>query len=263
MYFDLEELKENSFCTGISDFYQSLDKTKIMVNFGKGKVRVLDSKAVPSKEILAESQANQKSGLINFERAKLEIIPNEEWKQMYAEAWRLQRDHFWVKNMSGINWKKIFDRYSKLIDRVGTKSEFSDLAWEMQGELGTSHAYGFGGDYKPTRPYRLGCLGADFKLHPKGYQIDNIVKGDTWTDSLKPPLLRPGLKVEKGMVLTHIDGKKLSKTYSPGKALVNKSSSEVSIKLLDLKTNKINVPICAGVDVTGLALISICCFMVR
>jgi len=140
--------------------------------------------------------------------------------------------------MSGINWKKIFNRYDKLIDRVGTKSEFSDLVWEMQGELGTSHAYEFGGDYRPTRPYRLGCLGADFKLHSKGYEIINIIKGDTWTDSFKPPLLRPGLKIKKGMVITHINARKLSKKYSPNHALVNKSSTEVVLKVLNLKTNK-------------------------
>ena len=236
-YFDLEDLKENDFCFGVSNFSQSQDKTKLLVDFGN-KVRIIDAKAPPVKDILSNDQSNKKTGLINFERAKLEIVPTHEWRQMYAEAWRLQRDHFWVKNMSGIDWKKIFNRYNKLIDRVGTKSEFSDLVWEMQGELGTSHAYEFGGDYKPTRPYRLGRLGADFKLHPKGYEIINIVKGDTWTDSFKPPLLRPGLNIKKGMILTHINGKKLSKVYSPNHALVNKSSSEVVLKVLDIKTNK-------------------------
>ena len=236
-YFDLDDLKESDFCFGISNFSQSQDKTKLLINFGN-KTRILDAKVAPAKDMLSGEGANKKSGLINFERAKLEIVPTHEWRQMYAEAWRLQRDHFWVKNMSGINWKKIFNRYDKLIDRVGTKSEFSDLVWEMQGELGTSHAYEFGGDYRPTRPYRLGCLGADFKLHSKGYEIINIIKGDTWTDSFKPPLLRPGLKIKKGMVITHINARKLSKKYSPNHALVNKSSTEVVLKVLNLKTNK-------------------------
>jgi len=236
-YFDLLELKENDYSFGISDFSQSRDKTKLLVDFGE-RVRLLDAKTAPSKDILSNEQANKTSGLINFERAKVEIIPTHEWRQMYAEAWRLQRDYFWVKNMSGINWKKIFSRYEKLIDRVGTKSEFSDLTWEMQGELGTSHAYEFGGDYKPTRSYRLGHLGADYKLHSKGYEITNIIKGDTWTDSLQPPLFRPGLKIEKGMVITHIDGNKLSKTYSPNHALVNKSSSEVVLKIFNPIKNK-------------------------
>ena len=236
-FFDLDELKENDFCFGVTEFSQSQDKTKLLVGLGD-KVRIIDAKMAPSKDVLSNDHSNKKSGLINFERAKLEVIPNHEWRQMYAEAWRLQRDHFWVENMSGINWKKIFNRYIKLIDRVGSKSEFSDLVWEMQGELGTSHAYEFGGDYKPTRSYRIGYLGADFRSHTKGYEITNIVKGDTWTDSFKPPLLRPGLKIEEGMVITHIDGKKLSKKYSPNQALVNKSSTEVALKILNPKSKK-------------------------
>ena len=148
---------------GVSDFIQSQDKTKLLVDFGRN-IRILSAKAAPAKHILSNEQSNKKTGLINFERAKLEIIPTDEWRQMYAEAWRLQRDHFWVKNMSGINWKKVFTRYDSLINRVGTKSEFSDLVWEMQGELGTSHCDEFGGAYKPRRNYQVGLLGADFSI---------------------------------------------------------------------------------------------------
>ena len=234
-FFDLKELKENDFCYGVSDFAQSNDKKKLLVNFGD-KVRILDSSTVPNKDNLSSDSNDEKSGLVNFERAKLEIVPNQEWRQMYAEAWRLQKDYFWVENMSGIDWNKVFKRYYKLIDRVGTKSEFSDLVWEMQGELGTSHAYEFGGDYKPTRPYRLGHLGANFKINKKGYEISKIIQGDTWSDGVISPLLRPGIKVGKGTIITHIDGKKLSKIFTPGHALVNKANSEVVLKIL--KPNK-------------------------
>ena len=234
-YFDLKELKENDFCYGVSGFVQSNDKKKLLVNFGN-KVRILDSSTTPNKDNLSSDSNNEKSGLVNFERAKLEIVPNQEWRQMYSEAWRLQRDYFWVENMSGIDWDKVFKRYYKLIDRVGTKSEFSDLVWEMQGELGTSHAYEFGGDYKPTRHYRLGYLGANFKINKKGYEISKIIQGDTWSDGAISPLLRPGIKVDKGTIITHIDGKKLSKIFTPGHALVNKANSEVVLKIL--KPNK-------------------------
>ena len=77
---------------------------------------------------------------------------------------KFQGHHFWGQNMSGINWKKVFTRYNQLIDRVGTKSEFSDLVWEMQGELGTSHCYEFGGDYKTKRNYNIGLLGAQLEF---------------------------------------------------------------------------------------------------
>ena len=110
---------------------------------------------------------------------------------MFSEAWRLQRDYFWTKDMSGIDWKKVYKRYYKLIDNVSTRSEFSDLIWEMQGELGTSHCYEFGGDYKQTRRYKTGLLAANFTYNnkSKAYVVENIAKGDLW-DYYPSPLLR-------------------------------------------------------------------------
>ena len=148
---------------------------------------------------------------------------------MYAEAWRLQRDHFWVKNMSGINWRKVFDRYDKLIDRVGTKSEFSDLTWEMQGELGTSHCYEMGGDYKQRRIYNDGLLGAklSYKSNVKAYEIIDIHKGDIWEHPTSP-LLRPGLNISKGDYISKINGVNLTKKITPGHLLVNNNNTKFS-----------------------------------
>ena len=84
-YFDLVDLKENDFSYGISDFIQSQDKTKLLVDFGSS-VRILDAKTPPGKDVLSNDQSNNKSGVINFERAKVEIIPTFEWRQMYAES---------------------------------------------------------------------------------------------------------------------------------------------------------------------------------
>ncbi|MEE8416676.1 MAG: hypothetical protein V3S05_10415 [Desulfobacterales bacterium] len=109
----------------------------------------------------------RKSGWVDLSRIKASIEPRAEWKQMYSEAWRLQRDHFWNKNMSGVDWKRIYRRYLPLLEKVGTRSEFSDLVWEMQGELGTSHAYEIGGDYRIEPQCRLGFLGADYEYDRK------------------------------------------------------------------------------------------------
>ena len=81
---------------------------------------------------------------------------------MYREAWRLQTEQFWVEDMSDIDWDRVYDRYAALLPRVRTRGELSDLIWEMQGELGTSHAYEWGGDYRVPPQYQRGFLGADF-----------------------------------------------------------------------------------------------------
>src|SRR5262249_16106100 len=74
------------------------------------------------------------------------------------------REQFWDEEMSGVDWGEVYQRYLPLVDRVSTRAEFSDLLWELHGELGTSHAYEWGGAYRPGPYARQGCLGVDFDV---------------------------------------------------------------------------------------------------
>ena len=180
LFYDLDQNKEKVFMSNISSFmiYPNLDRILIK---SKNELRILDTNTVPSKDVINKSGFDTSSGKVDLNRARVSIEPISEWKQMFSEAWRLQRDFFWVKNMSGINWKKIHERYFKLVERIQTRSEFSDLVWEMQGELGTSHCYEFGGDYKPRRNYQIGLIGADLqydeknKVNYNSYHLDSRI----------------------------------------------------------------------------------------
>ena len=142
-YYDLTSLEEKVYMNNVSGFYID-NRNGHIITISNKEVRILDLKVPISKEMLSNPKCEKSSGRIDFNRIGLSIDINQEWHQMFKEAWRLQRDYFWVSDMSKINWKKVYDRYYKLVDRVGSRSEFSDLVWEMQGELGTSHCYEFG-----------------------------------------------------------------------------------------------------------------------
>ena len=234
LFYDFDLNEEKVFMSNISSFliYPKLERILIK---SKNGIRLLDGNAVPSKEIINKSDYNSLTGKIDFNRARLSINPISEWEQMYSEAWRLQRDFFWVKNMSGINWKKIYERYYNLVSRIHSRSEFSDLVWEMQGELGTSHCYEFGGDYKPRRNYQVGLLGADLEYdkESKAYKIIKLIRGDIWSGYITSPLLRPGLNIEEGMLIKAIAGNKLTKTTAPNKLLVNQVNKDIEIKVSD------------------------------
>ena len=79
-------------------------------------------------------------------------------------------------------------------------AEFSDLMWEMQGELGTSHAYEFGGDYKPEPSYDQGFLAADcvYDDQADGYRITHIVRGDPWEEDGRFAVARAGAEHRRG-----------------------------------------------------------------
>jgi|HubBroStandDraft_4_1064222.scaffolds.fasta_scaffold00014_23 tricorn protease len=209
---------------------------RTLIYRSQDRLRAIDALA----ELLEEgdeqkplTEPGRKSGWIDLDRASVEIVPRDEWAQMYREAWRLQAEHFWVEDMSDIDWDRVYDRYQSLLPRVRTRSELSDLIWEMQGELGTSHAYEWGGDYREPPQYQRGFLGADLHWDSDrgGYSIDRIYRGDSWNREHDSPLAEPGLNVREGDCIVAIGGKRLSREVTPDRLLVNASGKSVSVTL--------------------------------
>jgi tricorn protease len=228
--FDMNKQEEWTFMDKITDFKLSGDCTAIFCRIGN-KLRAIRAQREPKEKLPQDEKPSRKSGWIDISRLKVSVDPISEWKQMFSEAWRLQRDYYWVKDMSGMNWKKIYKRYYPLVGRVASRSDFSDLLWEMQGELGTSHAYELGGDYKPRPQYKLGFLGTDLKYVPKrkAYRFEHIVEGDVWDRKNPPPLKRPGVNIKEGMLLLAVNGKRVNKDIAPTELLVNHAGEEVQI----------------------------------
>ena len=227
--YNFEDQREELILAGVSAFDVTASGAW-MVYQSRRRLRVLKAGEKPIDESMAPTR---KSGWVDLSRVKVSIIPGAEWRQMFREAWRLQRDQFWTPDMSQVDWLVIHDRYLPLIDRVSSRSEFSDLMWEMQGELGTSHAYEFGGDYRPVPRYHQGHLGAEYRYHPEsgGWQITRLLHGDPWSEDAHSPLLKPGIHVTEGDILIAINGRKLSADISPGRALVNLAEEEVFLAL--------------------------------
>ncbi len=231
--FDLKTQQTETLIQGLTAFQISGDRQQLLYRAGN-KLRVVKAGQKPD-ENAAKEPPGEKSGWIDLSRIKVSVTPPKEWAQMYTEAWRLQRDHFWNEEMSKVDWERVYQRYRPLLDRVATRGEFSDLMWEMQGELGTSHAYEIGGDYRPNPQYPLGFLGADIDYDESmgAWTISRIVRGDPWDEQAGSPLIRSGVNAREGETLLAINGRPLSRDTSPGELLVNQAGSEVSITLGD------------------------------
>ncbi len=237
--FDLKKREESTFLEGVTNFKLSGDGKSVAIRIGK-RLRVFKTDVNP-KELPKESKPSRKTGWIDLSRVKVSINPLSEWRQMFAEAWRLQRDYFWTPDMSGVDWENVFNRYYPLVDRIASRSEFSDLLWEMQGELGTSHAYELGGDYRKAPSYKMGFLGADFTYDPQhdAYIVKHLVDGDVWDDKYSPPLKTPGINVTEGMYLLAVNNQKIGKRLSPYASLVNLVNQEVRLAVAkDIKNPK-------------------------
>jgi len=233
--FDFETQKAEELVAKMSYFVLSADH-KTLVYRAARRLRVLKAGEKPDEK-LAKEPAGKKSGWIDLARVKVSVKPPAEWRQMYREAWRLQRDQFWTADMSKVNWQAVYDRYLPLVDRIATRAEFSDLMWEMQGELGTSHAYEFGGDHRQPPRYDLGLLGADFVYDAavKAWKITHIVRGDPWDEEAHSSLVAPAVNVREGHTLLAIGGQHLNAATHPNSLLVNQSDEEVLITVGDAK----------------------------
>jgi len=162
---------------------------------------------------------------------------------MFAEAWRLQREHFWAEDMSGVDWQAVYDQYAPLVERVSSRSELSDLFWELQGELGTSHAYEGGGQYRSGPHYQQGFLGVDWTYDGEAgrYRIAHIVQGDSWNATATSPLTIPGIDVAEGDAVLAINGQRVGPKRSPQELLVNQARNEVQLTIEDAETQETRV----------------------
>ena len=219
--FELKKKKEENFVEGIAGFALSRDGSKLAWRKG-GDIVVVDASQKPEKEIETKVALN---GL------PLEVNTSDEWKQIYNEAWRLQRDFYWADNMVGLDWAAMKDKYGKLLPRVATRGELNDIIGQLIGELGTSHTYVFGGDtsFRPPNPVPVGVLGADVE-HDKDanlHKFVRVLRPEPWETQLDAPLTLPHANVHDGDYLIAINGKQLKPTDNADARLINQAGVEV------------------------------------
>lgn len=214
----------------------NIQKTHVLT-FDDSKLRLLDVKTKPT----TENKVGKKDGYLDTARLKVKINPRQEWQQMYHEAWVLQKEHFWRKDMSKVNWDLVYNRYRTLLVKVKTRSEFSDLIWEMQGELGTSHSYELLGDYdRKGTGVLVGKLGAyfSFNFKTKKMQIERLLNGDSWIASASSPLTGMGVNLKVGDQITAVDGTGFELGSDFYRLLENKADQKIELDIIRKGSSK-------------------------
>lgn len=134
--------------------------------------------------------------------------PRAEWKQMFADAWRMQRDYFYDSAMHGVDWAAVRAKYEPLVDRVTDRYELAELMAQMVSELGALHSQVGPGDPRPAPDEPgLAGLGGRFSRAPEGWRIDAIYAHEAELPSEAPPLAAPGLGLRVGDVITAVNGR--------------------------------------------------------
>ncbi len=229
--YDLKEKKDTVLFEDIAAYDISDDKSTVVVKKEDQFIRM----EAGITEVPAEEDTN---AIISLEDVTLEINPRNEWKQMYNEAWRLERDFFYDPDMHGLNWQKVREQYGGLIDRISTREELNDLIGETISELSAGHTYVSGGDRREAQRIPVGMLGVDLTVDQTSgkYQIAKILKPHPGTPGRCSPLAEPGLNVKAGDFLLAIDNQPVDGTVYYLKYLVNKADKLVQLTINDKPT---------------------------
>ncbi|MFT4994410.1 MAG: tricorn protease, partial [Paraglaciecola sp.] len=160
--FTLEERESKPFITGISSAAISADSKKLLVKTQK------------TWHVLDASKAEEKIEEPLSVSLKMKLDRSQEWRQIFVEAWRYQRDYFYDPNMHGRDWNEVFKRYEPLVAHVKHRSDLSYLLDQVNGELSVGHSFVFGGDYPKVAKSTAGLLGANLIQGKKHWQIERI-----------------------------------------------------------------------------------------
>jgi tricorn protease len=192
--FDFDKKEEKTVLDGAYGFSASGDRSKILVA-KDGQYAVLE----PNEGVKFEKPIPMKSMIAT-------IQPQAEWKQIFMDAWRIQRDFFYDKGMHGVDWEGMKERYLKVLDGAANRSDLSFILGELIGELNASHTYYGGGDVEGEKSRNVGYLGVDWKSNGKYYQIAKIVRGANWDAEVRSPLDKPGVGVKEGAYILAVNG---------------------------------------------------------
>ncbi|HUA16087.1 MAG TPA: PDZ domain-containing protein [Verrucomicrobiae bacterium] len=252
--YDLKNRKDYVFLEGADQYALSFDGKKLLYampggggggeeeggggshSYGIVDVRVPD----PPPDSAPKSLAHAGEGSLNLEGMRMEIDPPEEFKQMFNEVWRQERDYFYEPSMNGVNWEHEREKYSQLLPYVADRLSLTYVLGEMIGELSNSHTYTGGGDYPHMASVNVGLLGANFEADEKSgmYRIARIYPGENWNGGLRSPLTEPGVTVKEGDYLLAVNGRPLRTPQNPYELFLNTANEATTLTVNDKPTEQ-------------------------
>jgi tricorn protease len=230
--FTLKERKPVTVLEGIDagSFRLSADGSKMLFARGHG-LFVTGSDASPKGG----------EGAIKLDQISVWVDPRAEWRQMYQEVWRLERDFLYDPNLQGLDYKKAQKLYARFLDGLGSRDELNALFEEMTGQIGIGHMFVRGGAM-PNQPHvSVGLLGADFEPVDGRFRIAHIYAGENWNPKLSAPLTQPGVDVAEGEFILAVNGREItadSEIYRAFQGLAGKQTVLTIAAKADGKTSR-------------------------
>jgi tricorn protease len=214
----LSERRPTPFMTGVQAYDVSADGHKLVYRAaaaagggGRGRGGAGGENAAPPSLFLVDADRaapTAGTGRLNA-TLRMYLDPKEEFKQIFYEGWRNQRDYLYVPNMHGADWPRMKEVYGQLLPYVNHRADLNYLLDMMGSEIAIGHSFVRGGDMPSVPNSRAGLLGADFTVENGRYKIAKIYDNESWNPDLHAPLATPGVEVAVGEYIVAVNGEEL------------------------------------------------------
>ncbi|MCX8108286.1 MAG: PDZ domain-containing protein [Verrucomicrobiae bacterium] len=217
-FYDLEKRETRRIVDDADDIELSANRDKLLV------------RKANAYHVIEPKEGQRLDKRIDTSTFEALIDPVAEWKQIFNDAWRFQRDYFYDPALHGVNWGEIRERYLRLLADAVTRWDVNYILGELIGELNSSHTYRGGGDTENPPTRGVGYLGCDFVFTNGAFQIAKILRGAPWDAEVRSPLLSPGItNVNEGDYLLAVNGEPIDTSEDPWAAFQGLADKPVLI----------------------------------
>jgi tricorn protease len=209
--YDLKARKADVAASGVTNFELSANGEKMLYRQGeRWFITALKPMPAPGAPPSPPPSGPPTTGALATDNIEVRVDPPAEWRQMFREAWRIQREFFYDPNLHGLDLAAAEKKYAPVLESVASRSDLNYLFAEMLGEITVSHLGVGGGSMPEPRRVETGLLGADYTVENGRYRFARVYNGENWNPTLVAPLTQPGVNVAAGEYLLAVNGRPLT-----------------------------------------------------
>lgn len=197
--FDLKDRKTKTILHGVSVFQVSADGSAMLYKTGnQWFINPAAAPPAPGK------------GLLKTADMQVMVDPRGEYKQMYREVWRIERDFFYDPNHHGLNIQQAETHFEPYLNGIASREDLNYMFREMLSYLSIGHMFVRGGEEPKVPNVNVGLLGANYTIENNRYRFAKVYRGENWDPHLQAPLTQPGVNVKAGEYLLAVNGRNLT-----------------------------------------------------
>jgi len=203
--FDLKTRKTEQILSGVTSFHLSFNGEK-MLYARQNQWVIGPSEKAPEGPPPAEPRPGQ-GGPLKLDQMEVYVDPRAEWKHMFFQVWRDERDFLYDPGLHGLNLEAAKKKYEPYLNGLSSREDLNYLFEEMLGDITIGHMFVGGGDIPEPKRVKTGLLGADYQIENGRYRFTRVYSGENWNPKLRAPLTQPGVNVKAGEYLIAVNGR--------------------------------------------------------